>query len=84
MTARTMIVISASLAISALFVTPILVTPSLARPLVDRVAPAPEAYSFIDQNGAQSVVRWDGHVVGADPDESIRFQLMRDGFADEN
>jgi hypothetical protein len=48
------------------------------------VAPAPEAYSFIDQNGAQSVVRWDGHVVGADPDESIRFQLMRDGFADEN
>ena len=79
MTARTMIVISASLAISALFV-----TPSLARPLVDRVAPAPEAYSFIDQNGAQSVVRWDGHVVGADPDESIRFQLMRDGFANEN
>jgi hypothetical protein len=74
-----MIVISASLAVSALCV-----TPSLARTLVNRVGPAPEAYSFIDQNGAQSVVRWDGHVVGADPDESIRFQLMRDGFADEN
>ena len=79
MTTRAMIVISASIATSALFV-----TPTLARTLVNRVEPAPEAYSFIDQSGAQAVVRWDGHVVGADPDENVRFQLMRDGFANEN
>lgn len=31
-----------------------------------------------------SVIGWDGRVVGADPDLNIRFQLMRDAFANEN
>jgi len=79
MTSRAMTLLSTSVLLSAL-----ITTPTFASMQLNRAEPGPEAYSFIDQNGAQSVVRWDGHVVGADPDASVRFQLMRDGFADEN
>ena len=79
MTTRVMPLLSASVVIPAL-----IATPTLARTLLNRAQPAPEAYSFIDQNDAQAVVRWDGHVVGADPDVNVRFQLMRDGYANEN
>ena len=35
-------------------------------------------------SGVYMVVGWDGRVVGADPDRNIRFQLMRDAFANVN
>ena len=79
MTPRAMTVLSASFLLST-----VIVTPSFASMQLNRAAPGTEAYSFIDQNGAQQVIRWDGHVVGADPDANVRFQLMRDGYADEN
>ena len=31
-----------------------------------------------------TVVRWDGKIAGKDPDANIRFQLLRDAFANEN
>jgi hypothetical protein len=46
-------------------------------------ASATEAYAMASK-GAHTVVGWDGRVVGADPDRNIRFQLMRDAFANEN
>ena len=52
-------------------------------------APATEAYAMAsDTNaspkGVYTVIGWDGRVAGADPDRNIRFQLMRDAFANEN
>jgi hypothetical protein len=34
--------------------------------------------------GVYMVLGWDGRVVGTEPDRNIRFQLMRDAFANEN
>jgi len=42
-----------------------------------------DAYASADY-GPTSVVRWDGKYAGQDPDQNIRFQLMRDAFANEN
>ncbi len=64
----------------------------VANPAVARTANKPaatQAYAMAsDANaspkGVYSVIGWDGRVVGADPDLNIRFQLMRDAFANEN
>ena len=50
---------------------------------------ATEAYASVSDTPGSSgsvyvVIGWDGRVVGADPDRNIRFQLMRDAFANEN
>jgi hypothetical protein len=50
---------------------------------------ATEAFASVSEmpgslGGVYTVVGWDGRVVGADPDRNIRFQLMRDAFANEN
>jgi hypothetical protein len=44
---------------------------------------ATETYAMASE-GAYTVIGWDGRIVGADPDRKIRFQLMRDAFANEN
>jgi hypothetical protein len=65
----------------------------IANPAFARTAPrhalASEAFASVSEtpgspNGVYMVVGWDGRVVGADPDRNIRFQLMRDAFANEN
>ena len=50
---------------------------------------ATEAFASVaDMPGSPAsvyvVIGWDGRIVGADPDRNIRFQLMRDAFANEN
>lgn len=52
---------------------------------------ATEAYASVSEThpsteprNVYTVVGWDGRVAGADPDRNIRFQLMRDAFANEN
>ena len=48
-------------------------------------ASATEAYAMAtDASPKVVVVGWDGRVAGYDPDLNIRFQLMRDAFANEN
>jgi hypothetical protein len=47
---------------------------SFATPSLARVAPA---------TSSDTVFRPDGKIVGADPDVNIRFQLLRDEFANE-
>ena len=42
------------------------------------------AYDMPSSYRVVTVVGWDGRTVGADPDRSIRFQLMRDAFASDN
>jgi len=63
----------------------LIVTPCLAGPY-DRTAATSSGLYASDQGAydANPVARWDGKIVGADPDVNVRFQLMRDGFADEN
>ena len=65
----------------------------IANPASARTAPkhvlATEAFASVSEmpgslGGVYTVVGWDGRVVGADPDRNIRFQLMRDAFANEN
>jgi hypothetical protein len=65
----------------------------IANPAFARTAPkhtlATEAFASVSEmpgslGGVYMVVGWDGRVVGADPDRNIRFQLMRDAFANEN
>jgi len=65
----------------------------IANPASARTAPkhvlATEAFASASEmpgslGGVYTVVGWDGRVVGADPDRNIRFQLMRDAFANEN
>ena len=65
-----------------------MVTPYLAMSAQKRVV-ANEAFASVSEmpgslGGVYTVVGWDGRVVGADPDRNIRFQLMRDAFANEN
>ncbi len=43
-----------------------------------------ESYPTSEARNVYTVVGWDGRVAGADPDRNIRFQLMRDAFANEN
>ena len=45
---------------------------------------APSFAQTPTQQNSPTVYRWDGKPVGADPDSRIRFQLVRDGYADEN
>jgi len=54
-------------------------------------AAATEAYASVSETypspvlrNVYTVVGWDGRIAGADPDRNIRFQLMRDAFANEN
>ena len=48
-------------------------------------ASATEAYAMVtDASPKVMVVGWDGRNAGYDPDLNIRFQLMRDAFANEN
>jgi len=65
----------------------------IANPVFARTAPkqmsATEAFASVSEmpgslGGVHKVVGWDGRLVGADPDRNIRFQLMRDAFANEN
>ena len=55
-------------------------TPSLAAP--------PDRQGFLYDSGAVQnsgyVFRPDGKLLGRDPDANIRFQLNRDGYANEN
>ncbi len=62
--------------------------PALARITPKRVL-ATEAFASVSDmrgtpGGVYTVVGWDGRIAGADPDRNIRFQLMRDAFANEN
>ena len=79
MMSRAITLLSVSVVMSAL-----IATSTLAHTLQNGAPSAAEAYTSIDPYGAYSVTRWDGKVVGADPDVNVRFQLMRDGFANEN
>ena len=56
---------------------------AIANPAFAQKKKALEAYASASQ-GQNIVVGWDGRVVGTDPDKNIRFQLMRDAFANEN
>ncbi len=66
----------------------LIANPAFARTAQKRVV-ANEAFASVSDmpgslGGVYTVVGWDGRVVGADPDRNIRFQLMRDAFANEN
>ena len=66
----------------------LIANPAFARTAQKRVV-ANEAFASVSEipgsrGGVYTVVGWDGRVVGADPDRNIRFQLMRDAFANEN
>ena len=66
----------------------LIANPASARTAAKHVL-ATEAFASVSEmpgslGGVYSVVGWDGRVVGADPDRNIRFQLMRDAFANEN
>jgi hypothetical protein len=53
---------------------------------------ATPAFAAMIQNNAPyqtynpytTVYRWDGKYAGQDPDGNVRFQILRDGFANEN
>ncbi|HXX08416.1 MAG TPA: hypothetical protein VEJ43_10165 [Pseudolabrys sp.] len=72
-----MILRSIALVLGTVAVATVLATPASA-------SKATEAYAMAPSKGVYSVIGWDGRVLGADPDRNIRFQLMRDGFANEN
>jgi hypothetical protein len=66
----------------------LIANPAFARTTPKNVS-ANEAFASVSQmpgspGGVYMVVGWDGGVVGTDPDRNIRFQLMRDAFANEN
>ena len=66
----------------------LIANPAFARTAQKRVL-ATEAFASVSgmpgsPGGVYAVVGWDGRVAGADPDRNIRFQLMRDAFANEN
>lgn len=65
----------------------LIANPAFARTAQKRVV-ANEAFASVSEMpgslGGVYVVGWDGRVAGADPDRNIRFQLMRDAFANEN
>ena len=66
----------------------LIANPAFARTAQKRVV-ANESFASVSEmpgslGGVYTVVGWDGRVVGADPDRNIRFQLMRDAFANEN
>jgi hypothetical protein len=66
----------------------LIANPASARTAAKRVS-ATEAFASVSEmpgtpGGVYTVVGWDGRIVGADPDRNIRFQLMRDAFANEN
>ena len=66
----------------------LIANPAFARTAQKHVL-ATEAFASVSEmpgslGGVYTVVGWDGRVVGADPDRNIRFQLMRDAFANEN
>jgi len=69
---RSMTLILGTVAVMTIFATPA------------SASKAMEAYTMAQSKGVHTVVGWDGRVLGADPDRNIRFQLMRDGFANEN
>jgi hypothetical protein len=65
----------------------------IANPAFARTAPkkvsANNVFASVSQmpgspGGVYMVLGWDGRVVGIEPDRNIRFQLMRDAFANEN
>ena len=67
-------------------------TPALASTAHKRAPLATEAYASADKayganaqaSSGNTVVRWDGRMMGGDPDANVRFQLMLDAFANEN
>ncbi len=66
----------------------LIANPAFARTAYKRTL-ATEAFAmafdaYASPKGVYSVIGWDGRVAGADPDRNIRFQLMRDAFANEN
>ena len=66
----------------------LIANPAFARTAQKRVQ-ATEAFASVSEmpgspGGVYTVIGWDGRVAGADPDRNIRFQLMRDAFANEN
>jgi hypothetical protein len=63
----------------------LIANPAFARTAQKQVL-ATEAFASVSDmpGGVYTVVGWDGRVAGADPDRNIRFQLMRDAFANEN
>lgn len=64
----------------------LIANPAFARTVPKRML-ATEAFASVSDTppgGVYVVVGRDGRVVGADPDRNIRFQLMRDAFANEN
>ena len=76
------------LALIAVGTATLIANPAFARTAQKRVL-ANEAFASVSEmpgsfNGVFTVVGWDGRVAGADPDRNIRFQLMRDAFANEN
>jgi hypothetical protein len=76
------------LALIAIGTVTLIANPAFARTAQKRVV-ANEAFASVSEmpgslGGVYVVVGWDGRVAGADPDRNIRFQLMRDAFANEN
>jgi hypothetical protein len=66
----------------------LIATPALARTVHKRAGSASDAYAYAYASadrayGASTIVRWDGRVVGRDPDANVRVQLLRDAFADQ-
>jgi hypothetical protein len=76
MTSRTITVLMVTIAVTAF------VNPALAA----KKKSAVQAYAMatVTAPNSRTVIGWDGRTLGADPDQNIRFQLMRDGFANEN
>jgi hypothetical protein len=69
----------------AIGVAALIATPAMAGPGGSVATPASESYTMdAAAYAANPVARWDGKIVGRDPDVNVRYELRRDGFADEN
>jgi hypothetical protein len=44
----------------------------------------PALAGMVQDRDPTVVYRWDGKIAGKDPDANVRFQLLRDSFANEN
>jgi hypothetical protein len=74
--------LSAAVAATVLMASPAFAASTVHKGKVSRPDAASSSYAYASQSqqpyGANTVVGWDGRVLGSDPDPNIRFQLMRD------
>ncbi len=74
--------LSAAVAAAVLTASPVLAASTVHKGKVSRPDAASSSNAYASQSqrpyDANTVVGWDGQVLGSDPDPNIRFQLMRD------